>query len=103
MNTQLHHNTTRLARNTDPMSSHKAAEQVEAFALSHEQQILKCLLRRGALTVDEIAKYTELQSHQINKRLPELKRKSLATPTHQYRKSNSGVIERVWRAVRGTK
>lgn len=93
---------TRLARNTDPMTSHAAAEQVEAFALSHEMRILKSLLDHGAMTVDEIARHTRLQSHQINKRLPELERKGLAQPTTSQKLSNSGRMERIWRAVRTT-
>jgi len=90
----------RLARKSDPVTSHMAAERVAEFGKGHCAIILQCLLKHGAMTVDEIAKHTNLQSQQINKRMPDLKRAGKATPTNSMRMSASGRNERVWMALR---
>lgn len=88
-----------LARSTDPQTSHEAAERVHEFASGHRKIIRDALRQHGPLTVDEIAKYTALQSQQINKRLPELQRDHLAEPTDERRLSASGRPARVWRVI----
>lgn len=95
----LNFNPQRLARRSDPSTSHEAARRVREFASGHAATILSCLKDHGPLTVDEIAKHTPLLAHQINKRLPELQRSGLVVPTGETRLSASGRPERVWRAV----
>jgi len=51
------------------------------------------------MTVDQIAKVTELTAWQTNKRLPELQRAGVAVPTGETRLSASGRPERVWRSA----
>lgn len=88
-----------LARKTDPVTSHHAASRVREFSPKHCETILSVLRKQGPLTVDEIAKLTPLLAHQINKRLPELRRNGLADTTGETRLSASGRPERVWVAL----
>lgn len=89
----------KLARRTDPSTSHEAAERVSEFASGHRRVILAALKLHGPLTVDEIAQHTGLKSQQINKRLPELQRDKLAEPLEQRGVSASGRPARVWQAI----
>lgn len=74
------------ARQSDPWTSHVAAQRATEFAGTH--------------TIDEIAKRTPLGSVQIARRLSECDRRGLAEPTGLCRMSASGRPERVWRASR---
>jgi len=91
--------TRRLARRTDPSTSHVAAARTVEFRANHAGRILAALQDHGPMTVDQIAKMTDLTAWQVNKRLPELQRASVATPTGETRLSASGRPERVWRSV----
>lgn len=88
-----------LARNSDPITSHLAAARVHEFALSHQEQIVSCLIEFGPMTCDEISNRIGMFSHQINKRVVELERKGLARPTGETRTSASGRQSRVWGAL----
>lgn len=90
------------ARNTDPVTSHMAAERAERFASSHSGRILAALRsfygKRG-MTAEHIGNLTDLTVVQIDRRLPELQRKGLARV-----RQVGGVDEvrngmRVWEAV----
>jgi predicted HTH transcriptional regulator len=94
--TDLILNTTRLARKTDPATSHAAAARVGEFSRTHAASILRCLKQLGPGTADEIAEMTYLKSQAVNKRLPELARLGLAAPTGELRPSDSGRLARVW-------
>lgn len=64
-----------LARNTDPPTSHEAAEQVEASGRAASQRHL-CLLevwKRSGQTAAEIAAAAGLKRHVPSRRLPELR------------------------------
>lgn len=87
-----------LARRSDPDTSHIAAERTTPFRANHAGRILAALQDRGPMTVDQIAKVTELTAWQTNKRLPELERTGVVTTTGETRLSASGRPERVWRA-----
>lgn len=89
----------RLARRTDPATSHVAAARTVEFRANHAGRILAALQDHGPMTVDQIAKVTDLTAWQVNKRLPELQRASVATPTGETRLSASGRPERVWRSA----
>jgi predicted ArsR family transcriptional regulator len=89
-----------LARKTDPVTSHLAAERVDEFMGSHHEKILICLNYYGPSNVDEIAAFTGLPSQAVNKRLPELQRLGMATPLDGVlRPSDSGRMARVWSAA----
>lgn len=91
----------RLARRTDPHTSHEAAEHVSEFAAGHHKLILDCLKEHGPLSPDQIATKIRLDKFQICRRLPEMQRHipQLAVPTGETRLSASGRKERVWRAL----
>ena len=86
------------ARKSDPSTSHQAATGAAQFAGRHSARILACLKHHGPLTADEIAVHVGLNGHQVNKRLPDLRKSGKAIPTGQTRKSNSNHPERVWMA-----
>lgn len=90
----------RLARKTDPTTSHMAAERVREFSATHQGDILRILSLKGPMTVDQIAHESGLQSQAVNKRLPELQRQGLAMPiSGMLRPSSSGRMARVWSAL----
>lgn len=88
-----------MARRTDPDTSHIAAARTSEFRANHAGRILAALQDHGPMTVDQIAKVTDLTAWQVNKRLPELQRANVATPTGETRLSASGRPERVWRST----
>lgn len=87
------------ARKTDPHTSHEAAARIHEFAGAHCDRILECLQRFGPLNKDQIADHTGLSSVQVDRRLPDLRKKGLANPTGDVRPSHSGRPERVWQAA----
>jgi predicted ArsR family transcriptional regulator len=86
-------------RNTDPVTSHAAADQAKDLARQHFDKIVDCLQRFGARGKDGIAELTGLNGHQVGKRLPELAKIGLVELTGQVTKSKSGRAEREWRFV----
>lgn len=87
-----------LARRTDPITSHEAAEHVNEFAAGHHKLILDCLTEHGPLSPDQIATKIRLDKFQICRRLPEMQRAGLVEPTGETRLSATGRKERIWRA-----
>lgn len=64
------------ARNTDPATSHIAAERAKRFADSHVRRILAAL-KYGEMNAQEIGEYTGLTVVQVDRRTIELQRKGL--------------------------
>jgi len=89
----------RLARTSDPATSHQAATRVSEFSRGHCGAILFALREHGAMTVDEIAAAARLQSQQVNKRTADLFDRGVIRPTGYERRSASGRMERVWEIV----
>lgn len=89
----------RLARRTDPATSHEAAQRVQEFADSQCGKILASLIRKGPQTIDELAGNTDLTSVQIARRLKDLEVKGRAKPNGDERPGRAGRSQRVWRAV----
>lgn len=87
-----------LARRSDPDTSHIAAERTTEFRANHAGRILAALQDHGPMTVDQIAKVSDLTAWQVNKRTSELQRAGVAEPTGETRLSASGRPERVWKA-----
>lgn len=89
------------ARNTDPSTSHEAAERVEEFVHAHYQQILLALLNHGPLGKDGIATKANINGREdgnaVARRLPELQRSGLVVLTGERVQSRSGRSEREWR------
>ena len=85
------------ARATDAITSFQAADSIKDVAKMHQEVIVACLQRFGALGKDGIATHTGLQSNQVARRLSELEKIGLIELTGQTVKSNSGRQEREWR------
>jgi predicted transcriptional regulator len=65
------------ARNTDPATSHAAADRATNFAGSHAERILAALKAVGTGTPASISEITGLTIVQIDRRLHELEKKGL--------------------------
>lgn len=65
-----------LARRDDPITSHQAAQEVEAngCAASHRQVCLLEVWKKPGQTAAEIAVATALERHVPSRRLPELRK-----------------------------
>lgn len=84
------------ARESDPLTSHKAAEAIKEVAPQHMELIYNCLLEHGPLGKDGIANRTGLDPNQVARRLPELQKLGVVATTGQTVYSNSGRSEREW-------
>ena len=63
----------KLARKTDPVSSHDAAKASESFASTHEGKILDAMTRYGrSATHHDIARASGLQPVQVARRLKDM-------------------------------
>ena len=94
--TQSEASITPLARNSDPITSHAAADQAQAMRKQHHGAILACLSFAGAMGKDEIAHFTNLTGVQVCRRLPELQKLGLVRPTVRTVRSDTGRQEREW-------
>lgn len=90
-----------LARSTDPITSHHAANAAAGFADTHRRMILTVLEEYGDMTAHEIAAHIPgLVPHQIMKRLSELYGAKLIAPTGETRQATGRTPARVWRIVK---
>lgn len=87
------------ARNSDPATSHEAAARVEAFDAAHYRLILDALAVLKEATAEEIGEFTKIGHHATARRLPEMQKRELVTPTGKVRVNRSGRAARVWRAL----
>ncbi len=87
-----------LARSTDPMTSHKAAQAAQKFAPRQHARIQEALEMIGQPAgAHEIAEISGLTQVQVCKRLPEMQRAGLVAPTGEIRPTGWGGSERLWR------
>ena len=80
-------------RNTDPDTSHAAADQAADLATKHHGIILAALEHPG--TIYDIASRTDLDHNAVARRMSELERLDLAYTDGQ-KKGASGRMCRVW-------
>jgi predicted ArsR family transcriptional regulator len=85
------------ARNSDPVTSHMAADQVTT-PTKHFQIIHLALIEHGPMGKDQIASKTGLDPNAVARRLPELQRLGLAVTTGKLVDSKAGRKEREWKA-----
>lgn len=83
-------------RASDPVTSFEAADSAEKIVPKHYQIIFDCLLKHGPLGKDGISAKTALTSHQVSRRLNEMKAIGLIKLTGNNVKSNSERNEREW-------
>lgn len=88
-----------LARNSDPITSHAAADEAKALRHEHQALILDCLKHQGPAGKDAIARRTGLTGVQVCRRLPELAHAFLIRETGANVRSDSGRAEREWEVV----
>lgn len=89
------------ARNTDPATSHIAAERAKRFADSHAGRILEAL-RHGfsdGMCAEEIGEITGLTVVQVDRRTIELQRKGLIRVRQVGGQDEIRWGMRVWEAV----
>ncbi len=80
-------------RNTDPITSHMAADQAADLATKHHGIILQALEQPG--TIYDIAARTDLDHNAVARRMSELERMDLVF-TEGKKKGASGRMCRVW-------
>lgn len=85
------------ARNSDPVTSHMAAEEVTTPS-KHFQIIHLALIEHGPMGKDMIAFKTGLDPNAVARRLPELARLGLVCTTGKLVTSKAGRKEREWKA-----
>jgi hypothetical protein len=90
---------TPLARNSDPGTSHAAADAAKDLQARHHRIILAALEQHGPAGKDRLAALTCLTGVQVCRRLSELDGLGLAKPTGKTVKSTAGRAEREWEAV----
>lgn len=86
-----------LARQTDPATSHIAAQMAIVFIEDHCSLILAAL-HQGPAGKTALAEATGLDHVAIARRLPELERQGKARPTGRTVRSGAGRPEREWAA-----
>ena len=88
-----------LARNSDPSTSHAAADAAKELQARHHRIIVACLKEHGPLGKDGIAARTQLTGVAVARRMVELERSGLARLTGKTVQSTTGRAEREWEAV----
>jgi len=85
------------ARNSDPLTSHLAADQLKT-PQKHFQIIHLALIEHGPMGKDGIAQKTGLEPNAVARRLAELQKLGLITLTGRTVQSRSDRKEREWKA-----
>lgn len=85
------------ARNSDPLTSHLAANETKT-PFKHFQIIHLALLEHGPMGKDQIAQKTGLEPNAVARRLPELQKMALVALTGETVQSKAGRKEREWKA-----
>ena len=86
-------------RHTDPRTSQIAAGLANQFASRHRALVLACLKAHGANGKTVIGMLTGLGDVAVARRLPELEAMGFVEPTGRHALSDSGRLERVWKAT----
>jgi hypothetical protein len=90
----------KLARSSDPSTSHDAAFQAVRFVRSHHERIAFEMQKAGVpLGAEQIAALCDLQPYEVRKRLPEMRVLGKVQPTDAVRETLNGRKERVWRLM----
>jgi DNA-binding transcriptional ArsR family regulator len=90
----------RMARSSDPVTSHEAAADAKVNARTHRASALRLLREHPAgLTDFELADLTGLQQTSIGKRRGELRDAGLVINSGRKRPAPSGSLSIVWQAL----
>lgn len=88
-----------LARNSDPITSHAAADSMRGISEAQRARIVKTLEDSGPLGAEQIGDVMRIDAYSIRKRTAELQQAHLIEPTGDTRRTRSGRAERIWRLV----
>ena len=88
-----------LARSSDPVTSHAAADSAKELQARHHRIILAGGEAHGGAGKDRLAVLTSLTGVQVCRRLVELERMGKAAPTGKTVTSTAGRQEREWMAA----
>lgn len=97
MHTSTEHR--KLARHTDPITSHESAALVGEFSGAHCARILAAIRKLGMAGAEQIAREVGLDAYQVRKRIVSLSENGYVRLTGDTRKTSTGRSERVWVAV----
>lgn len=87
------------ARNSDPITSHAAADSIRGISSAQRERIVKVLASSGPLGAEQIGDVMRLDAYAIRKRTAELQHEKLIEPTGDTRRTRTGRAERIWRLV----
>lgn len=89
---------TALARNTDPSTSHAAADYVERTGIASTQRtkVMRALRQHPGTTSAELAAVAGLDRYIVARRLPELSERGLAEKALIRRCTVSGIAAVTW-------
>jgi len=87
------------SRNSDPDTSHEAAESMVGYAHAQQRRILIFLREHGPQTADYLDVALAMRDTSAGRRLPELKEMGLVEMTTMKALTRSGRRAHVWRAV----
>ena len=87
------------SRKMDPTTSQQAAQEIRDVAPNHMRKIHECLHEHGPMGKDQIALILGMNPNQVSRRLPEMEKMNLVTPTGKTVGSLSGRQEREWSAL----
>ena len=94
--------TTPVARNTDPPTSHEAADSMVDAAGAQQSAILDALRSWGPMNHSQLDDFLGYPAHTSNRRLPELRRMGLVERTGAKTLTSSGRQAYVYRITGGT-
>jgi len=88
------------ARNSDPVTSHEAAEAITPSLNKIEQGIYECLCSflPGGATADEIVEASGIQYRTVTPRLKPMCKKGFVVDSGEHRRGDSGRRRIVWTA-----
>jgi len=87
------------ARNSDPVTSHQAAESMMGEAQGQRANILAALTMFGPMTADELDEKLDLRDTSAGRRLPELAEMGLVERLKDMRRTRSNRQAHIWRAL----
>lgn len=89
----------KLARTTDPDTSHEAASSIKDLREGHFTKIYSALLGHSGLTAEGISDLISLDYVAVNRRLAEMERGGMVARTSERKRNRSGRKAIVWVSI----
>ena len=87
------------ARNSDPNTSHMAADDIQPHVTNLQHMVLSALQDNGAMTTEQVAEYLGINIVSISPRFRPMAIRGVISDTGERRQNKSGRSAIVWRAV----